>query len=668
MDFNPFNNNEEEFNNQHNIYQQKPQNNNIIDELMNDINFNKNKNIFVNNNNEEFYNNKGNDLLHNVNNNFEKVNLNDNENNNKYNENIYDNVDNNNDFANPFKDNDNNIKEKENNNINFQENNNNINNNKNLNNEDDDDFTNPFKDYESNGPKPEQNNFSNPFSNENNNYNTNLNRINNNKIPDNNDNGEDDKNPYLDENNEKDDNDFSNPFKIDFGDKNEYNNNKQNNNFGNNFNNYQNNHGINNNINNNYQKYNQNEKNQNNNININKNNNNIFSYMPNNQNKNNINNFDLQEFKKNPYFSNVEFKNTNTSKDFKRIEDIIKKCESIFNTAKNNYENYYIKESIASLKKIISTLSSVRETINNKKMELSVFIPQIDMLENMAQTTLYNNRLNLYESINKKYKSINPKLYKNNESLIDFCLKLVLINPFISYDDIYNNCNMKEIFSNNIFEANCRKKKCILLYGDRGSGKTLLVHGYARKIGACVAQVEGSEIIKIQFFAREFVKVCFKHIPYNKPVFVYMKNIENMFSSLNQFDFIYDRIASSIESSIYFIASTNLDFKKLPKKIYDKFQFFQEVNTVETKNKSDFLKFICDKVDIKLNISLFDLNSFAYDYLDNFPNKKIYELVKVAINMKKEKNNQKDEPNWVYKEGLNLEDLKAAIPRINPYL
>ena len=57
-----------------------------------------------------------------------------------------------------------------------------------------------------------------------------------------------------------------------------------------------------------------------------------------------------------------------------------------------------------------------------------------------------------------------------------------------------------------------------------------------------------------------------------------MKNIENMFSSLKQFDFIYDRIASALESSIYFIASTNLDLKKLPKKIYDKFQFFQKAN------------------------------------------------------------------------------------------
>ena len=665
MDSNPFNNSEENnFNNQYNVNQQEPKNNNIIDELINDININKNKNNFKNY--EDFYNNKENDVYQKVNNSFEKMNLNDNVN-NKDNYDIYNN-DNIDDFANPFKDNDNNEKGKENN-VNFNQNNNNFNNNKNFNNEADDDFTNPFKDYESNEPKHEQNNFSNPFSQGANNYNPNVNHIiNNNNIHDNNDNSEDEKNPYLEENNEKDDNDFSNPFKNDFGNQKGYNN--QNNNFGNNFNNYQNNHGINNNnFNNNFPKYNQNNNNpNNNNINNNRNNNNFHSNIPNNQNKNNNNNFNIQDLKKNPYVTKVEFKNTNASKDFKRIEEIIKKCESIFNTAKTNYENYYIKESIASLKKIISTLSSVKETISNKKMELSVFLPQINMLENISQTALYNNRLYLYESINKKYKSINPKLYKNNESLIDFCLKLVLINPFISNDDIYDNENMKEIFSNNLMEANYKRKRCILLYGDRGSGKTLLVHGYARKIGACVAQVDDGEILKIQFFAKEFVKVCFKHIPCNKPILVYMKNIENMFSSLKQFDFIYDRIASALESSIYFIASTNLDLKKLPKKIYDKFQFFQEVTTVETKNKSDFLKFICDKVDIKLNASLFDLNSFAYDYLDNFPNKKIYELVKIAIDMKKEKNNQNNEPNWVYKEGLNLDDLKAAVPRINPYL
>ena len=38
------------------------------------------------------------------------------------------------------------------------------------------------------------------------------------------------------------------------------------------------------------------------------------------------------------------------------------------------------------------------------------------------------------------------------------------------------------------------------------------------------------------------------------------------------------------------------------------------------------------------------------------------------INSFKERTIQSDEPNWVYKEGLNLNDFKNAISRVNPYL
>ena len=320
------------------------------------------------------------------------------------------------------------------------------------------------------------------------------------------------------------------------------------------------------------------------------------------------------------------------------------------------------------MKKIINTLNSVKTTIKTQKNEFSPFIPQINMLENVSTTTLYNYKMNLYEAIDTKYKSINPNQFKNNESLIDFCSKFILYNPFITFDDIYNNNNMIDGFMEKLNESRIHQKKCILLYGDRGSGKSLLVHACAQKMGGSVAQIERDQFLKIPFFAREFMKVCFKNIGYNKPLFVYMKNIEYMFSCRNQFDFIYDKVASSFNLNIYFIASTNIDLNRLPKDIYHKFQFFHEVKTVENKNKSDFMRFICDKCGIKLNVNLIEFNNFINQNLDNFPNKKIFELIKCAINIKKQKTMPSDEPNWVYKEGLNLLDLTNALSGINPFL
>ena len=59
-------------------------------------------------------------------------------------------------------------------------------------------------------------------------------------------------------------------------------------------------------------------------------------------------------------------------------------------------------------------------------------------------------------------------------------------------------------------EARRLKKKCILLFGDRGAVKTLLVHAYAQKMGGSVAQIEGEQVLKIPYFSKEFVNFVLK--------------------------------------------------------------------------------------------------------------------------------------------------------------
>ena len=657
---------------------------------------------------ENMYNDKPNEQ-----NNFNPYENGNNEKNNKNINNNYEEDKPDNDFINPFKDfNFNEQKPNMDNNLNpYEEKNNNqisnpyniINNtnNKVIDINESNDFSNPFLERNNNNNNNNNDdNFSNPFKNafDNNENNKNcIDNTNNNNfvLRQNQNNNQNNYNIYSIPNKGSNNNYNNNQYNNSFSNNNNFYNNYNNNNFNNNYNNrFNNNNNFNNNPCNNFNNNNFTNNNFNNNKNFNNNyyrNNNNFNnnndyYNPNKLNRNiNNNNFNINiennqnnqnnQNKKEtninpdiPYIKKIEIKNENSANDYKKIEAIIKKCESLYNTAKTNYVNDYVKESIATLKKIISTLDSVHHTITTQKSELSFFLPKIKMLDNLASTTLNDFLLNFYELIDLKYKSINPPPTNSQEVLFEVCSKFILKNPFISFDDIYDKNNMENNLNEIMREANFKQTKCILLYGGKGVGKTLLVHGYAKKIGASVAQLEGTDFLKVPFFAKEFVKVCVKNVAYNKPLFVYIRNIEKMFPCMNQLNFIYDKVASSFKLNIYFIASTTVDLRSLYKNIYDKFQFYLEVKNVEPRNKPEFLRFICDKIGIKLNINLVEYNDFVQNYLGSFTNKKIFEFVKLAINLKKEKTMQNEDPNWIYKEGLNLNDFKNAISNISPYL
>ena len=644
------NNNEQNLNNINNI------NDNNIN---NDNDF---SNPFLNNNDDNINNNNNINNINNINNNINNNNINNNNiNNNKFSDD--------NDFSNPFKDafgynenNNNNL----NNNFELRQNQNNNQNNDNI-------YSNPNK---GNNPYNAQynNNFGNNNYNNKNYYQTNNFNNNNYYRPNNmynQNNFNNNNNNYYHPNNvNNNNNNYYNPnnFKNNNNNNNYYNPNNFNNNndnFNNNNHNYYKPNKLNSNNDNNDNYYNPNKLNNNNDKENNTNNNNI-----NNDNDNNKDNQNNSEQKNNndiPFIKNIEVKNEKSTEDYKKIEAIIKKCESLYNTAKTNYLNYFVRESIATLKKIITTLESVKQTITTQKSELSFFLPKIETQENLSSSTLNSILLSFYELINIKYKSINLPMTNSKEVLDEVCSKFIL-TPFIAFDDIFDTGNMKDNFCQIMKGANARQSKCILLYGGKGEGKTLLVHGYARKIGANVIQLEGTDFLKVPFFAAEFGKICVKNSSFNRPLFVYIKNIEQMIPCMTQLNFIYDKVASSFKLNIYFIASTSLDLRNLNKNIYNKFQYYLEVKGVAQKDKPEYLRFICDKVGIKLNINLIEFNDFVNNYLGSFSNKKIFELIKLAINLKKEKTMQNEDPNWIYKEGLNIKDLKNAISNISPYL
>ena len=251
---------------------------------------------------------------------------------------------------------------------------------------------------------------------------------------------------------------------------------------------------------------------------------------------------------------------------------------------------------------------------------------------------------------------------------MQFCKKYIYDKPFISFDDIFESHSTEEtkkieyIMKNNILNSEKLKHKCFLLYGPKGCGKTLSVHALAKDLGARIAQIDGLELFKIQFFAREFVRACLSCFlgNQNRPLIIFMRNIDQMIPSINNFNYIYDKISSNYQKNLYFFASSNTCVYNLNKKIKDKFKFFQLFKPVHNNDKVEYIRFIGSKIGIEIKMNDEQLKDFTIKNLTNFSNEDIFDLIKLAIRHKK-KNSPSNDENWAYRDGLNEEDIRTVF-------
>ena len=564
-------------------------------------------------------------------------------------------------FSNPFQ------AELKNDNSNNNNNKSNLNQNK-ENNNNKNDSNKLFNPYESN------NNISNddfnPYENKNSN-NITKNDLNKNE----NNNKNDNTDPFEDNNNDNpfENNNENNPFNNKFEDNILNNDNNQNNNDNNNqrlpsfenfeessFNPYQDN---NNNNNNNFNNMNSNF---NNNMHSNFNNNN------NNQGNNYLNNFGgptdfpNNNIPPNPFGNNGPNNNYNNNNpaDAKKIKAIMNTCITLYKQASNQYDNFNIREAIKTLCKSIKGLDGLKQTIINKKTSFNSLLPKITSLRNKAFSNLQEYRINIYQLINLKFK---PVPYNDTVPLLEFTKRYLLCEPFISFDDIFDpspdqNKKLKFVMNDYFKKSQRMGYKNFLLYGPRGSGKTLAVHALANDLKGKVAQIEGLELFQIPYFAKEFVKYAFGYMQF-KPLIVYIKNMEKMFSNMINFNFLYDKTSSSNLQNVIFIASTTVPIQQLPKEISKKFHYYHCIRPADKSQKLNYIKFISLKIGIKINMSDEDLNSFAFQNLRNYSNEDIFNLIITAINLKK-KEIGNDEENRVYKEGLNDRDIMNALKSV----
>jgi SpoVK/Ycf46/Vps4 family AAA+-type ATPase len=216
--------------------------------------------------------------------------------------------------------------------------------------------------------------------------------------------------------------------------------------------------------------------------------------------------------------------------------------------------------------------------------------------------------------------------------------KFILSKPFISFDDIYDPSTdpKKNIKANilEIFERSKRSgKKAILLYGPKGSGKTLVVHALAKHIGGIVAQIEDISFIKIKYFVTEFGRCCSEYI--KTPVVVFVKNADALvYNALSELLFLLDKFNDS-KKNIVFVVSSSIPPQNLPKQL--KFTYIQMINSVNQRFKYGLFKYFTDKFGITISsMSEQDLMNFVYQNFRNYSNFDVFQVIKTCLDMKKQ--------------------------------
>jgi len=399
--------------------------------------------------------------------------------------------------------------------------------------------------------------------------------------------------------------------------------------------------------------------------------NNNFNNPLNNNQGYNFNPYDLNQPAQNP---NLNFNNNinNNNKpnnnndrynhDLKKIKGIISRCELLYNQARSLYDNYEIKKAINNTLNAIKGLDGLKQSIMNNKTEFSSMLPDIVSLRFKIFKDLQKYRLTIYQLIPRKFM---PMRYTGKENFTDFIKRYLLTEPFVSFDDIYDpnvdsNSTIKFMMNDYFQKSQRLGYRNLLLFGPIGSGKTLAVHALANHLKGKVAQLEGIELFKIPNFSLEYVKVAFNYQQF-KPLIIYIRNIEKMFSNMNNFNFIYDKVCSSKLSNVILIASTSIIVSQLPKELSKKFHYTYCIRPCEKNNKVNLIKFICYKIGININVMDKDLNELVYQNLRNYSNEDIFNLIVAAIDLKKNKMGNNDESlEIIYKEGINLEEIKNA--------
>jgi SpoVK/Ycf46/Vps4 family AAA+-type ATPase len=340
-------------------------------------------------------------------------------------------------------------------------------------------------------------------------------------------------------------------------------------------------------------------------------------------------------FNNDPYNNNFNNNNNNNNDQYmKKIQDIITVCDTKFKNAINQFKNYQIIESKKNLKNLINSLTSLEKTVKEKNQFASSLLPNISSLRNNISKKLYEYNYFTYTLSAGLFKNIQ---YQKNYDLAQFAQKFILTRSFVSFSDIYDtspdpNRSTKQILLDYYERAQRTKYKTLFLYGPEGSGKTLCVHALANELGAVLGQMDNLQNIKVQFLVKEFARLLTEY--YNRPIIIYIKNVDTLAkNALGEILFLHDKFNSYPRNAI-FVCSSPYPLKNLPQEL--KFKYIHLVNCANQNNKYNLFKFLTNKFGINVTMSDTDLSNFVYQNLRNYSNKDVFQVIKLAMDLKKQ--------------------------------
>ena len=236
--------------------------------------------------------------------------------------------------------------------------------------------------------------------------------------------------------------------------------------------------------------------------------------------------------------------------------------------------------------------------------------------------------------------------YEPKMELVDFAKKFIVYNPLVSFNDIYdpsnNQNNGLEKTLDEIYKRSQKSGyKTLLLYGPRGSGKTLAVHALAQSKEGIVAHLEGLTNLKIQFFVKEFARICSEITNKDRPLFIFIKNIDTLaYNALNELLFLFDKFSNN-KRRILLIVSSSVPMQNLPKQF--KFTYIHCINCANQRLKYNYFKFLTNILGIRIIMAEPDLMNFVYQNYRNYSNNDIFQVIRVAMDMKRQNKGNLDE-------------------------
>jgi hypothetical protein len=375
---------------------------------------------------------------------------------------------------------------------------------------------------------------------------------------------------------------------------------------------------------------------------------NIYKINELQKNENNNNNYNNN--------SKTQTQNQNSIITQEKITAInfLNTCQDLHNKALEKYNSNIIPDAIEFLQKELKYLIEFREVILTKKTFLSEHLKSINSRITEDNNLILQYNENKYKLLNKIY-SFRPLL--QNETIEKYISSKIILKAPINFSDIYDFTLKRNLSS----EIKQKWNKCVtinyrlfLLYGPKGCGKTLISQALSLDNKFKFYMLDSMEPINnINNYMLNLSKI----LNYNHPVCLFIKNIEALLPKLTQINYLIDKILEYEDNVV--IVSSNVDPNRLPNDFMNKHKIYFFVGAVKPQDKINYIKFISQKLNIKLDIDNSALFDFCVSNLINYNNEDIKNLLVLAKEVKSTKATESINGNSV-----DMEDLIDAKNKV----